>query len=214
MAVLREAVRAGEPRRPGADDGDALARRRGALEGLLAMLHEMVGGVALQHADLDRLVLGEVPHAGLLAERFHRADARAHAAQDVGGEDRLRSPVGIVRLDLADEQRDVDRGRAGLRAGRIEAEIAAIRFHMRFMLAERRVEIAEAGGIFVAVGPPGKARSGRLRDAPRHSRPAKFDCASMTRLCGAVNLPLRRQCGVERSPAIPPPAPACSSAWR
>ena len=83
VAEHGEAVGAGEPCRAGADHGDALARRRGAGEGLRAARHQRVGGEALQPADLDRLALGGLAHAGLLAEGFRRADAGAHAAEDV-----------------------------------------------------------------------------------------------------------------------------------
>jgi hypothetical protein len=91
-----------------------------------ALRHQRVGGVALQPADLDRLALGRLAHAGLLAQRLGRADAGAHAAEDVLVEDRLGRRLGRAGRDLADEERDVDRGRAGGDAGRIVAEIAAV----------------------------------------------------------------------------------------
>jgi hypothetical protein len=60
-----------------------------------ARRHQRVGGVALQPPDLDRLALGDLAHAGLLAERLGRADAGAHAAEDVLGEDRRAAPSGL-----------------------------------------------------------------------------------------------------------------------
>ena len=45
-----------------------------------------VGRIALQEADRDRLALGRLAHAGLLAQCLGRTDARAHAAHDVGVE--------------------------------------------------------------------------------------------------------------------------------
>ena len=49
----------------------------------------------------------------------------------------------VVGRDLADEERNVDRGRAGLLAGRIEAEIAALRLDPGLMPGERRMEVGE-----------------------------------------------------------------------
>ena len=96
--------------------------------------NSVVGGVALQTADLDRLALGGLADAGLLAQRLGRADAGAHAADDVGVEDRLGRADGVAGDDLADEQRDVDRGRAGLHAGRVVAEQAALGGDPRLVL--------------------------------------------------------------------------------
>ena len=129
--------------------------------GLLAALHQIIGGVALQLADLDRLVLGEVADAGLLAERLDRADAGADAAHDVGLEDGLAGAAGIVGLDLADEERDVDVRRAGLHAGRVEAEIAAVGLDERLVARQRRMQVGEIAGVFVRRQPPG----GNVRSA-------------------------------------------------
>ena len=43
------------------------------------------------------------------------------------------APSAVVGGDLADEQRNVDRGRAGLLAGRVEAEIAALGLDQRLV---------------------------------------------------------------------------------
>ena len=83
VAVERQAMGAGEAGRPAADDGDAFSGERGARERLAAGLDHHVGGVALQFADPDRLALGDLAHADLLAQRLGRADAGAHAAEDV-----------------------------------------------------------------------------------------------------------------------------------
>ena len=165
VAVHREAMRAGEARRPGADDGDALSGRRGAAERMLAALHQMIGRVALQLADLDRLVLGEVPDARLLAERLHRADAGADAAHDVGIEDGLAGAAGIVGLDLADEERDVDMRRAGVHARRVEAEIAAVGFDEGLVARQRRMQVGKIARVVLGLQPPG----GDVR-AARHTR--------------------------------------------
>ena len=109
--ATRERVGAGQSRRAGADDGDALAGRLGAAERRLAGRHLRVDGVALQQADPHRLALGRLAHAGFLAQGLGRADARAHAAHDVGGENRLGGAERIAGGDLADEQRNVDRSR-------------------------------------------------------------------------------------------------------
>ena len=83
VAVHGEAVGAGEAGRAAADHGDALPGGRGTGEGMLAGFHQRVGGVALQLADAHRLALGRLADAGLLAQRLGRADAGAHAAEDV-----------------------------------------------------------------------------------------------------------------------------------
>ena len=98
-----EPVRAGQAGRPGADDGDPAARRRALPVGRLAGRHHGIGGVALQEPDRDRLALRGVAHAGLLAEGLGRAHPGAHAAEDVGVEDRLGRrpgtlPVAIWRM--------------------------------------------------------------------------------------------------------------------
>ena len=148
MAVARQPVRGSKPGRAGADHGDLPAGRRGALVELLALAHRDVGGVALQPADLHRLALGDLAHAGFLAQRLGRADAGAHAAQNVLVEDGLGRAERIAGRDLADEQRDVDRGRAGLHAGRVVAEIAAVGFDQRLVMIERRMQVGEIVGIF------------------------------------------------------------------
>ena len=102
-----------------------------------------VGRVALQKPDADGLALGGLAHAGLLAQGLGRADARAHAAHDVGVENRLRRAVAVAGGDLPDEQRNVDRRRAGLLAGGVEAEIAALQLDPGLVRGQRRMEIGE-----------------------------------------------------------------------
>ncbi len=143
MAFHRQPVGAGEARRPRPDHRDTFARGRGPPEGMLVPRHERVGGMTLQLPDLDRLALGLHAHAGLFAERLGRADAGAHAAQDVLVEDRLRRRLGHPGRDLADEQRDVDLGRAGRDAGRVVAEIAAVGGHLRLVAVKRRVQVGK-----------------------------------------------------------------------
>ncbi len=146
-------VRASQARRPRADDGNAFSGRMRTRERMLAALHQEIGGVALQLADRHRLVLGEVPDASLLAERLHRADAGAHAAHDVGIENGLAGAARIVGLDLADEERDVDRRRAGLHARRVEAEIAAVGLDERLVARKRRMQVGEIPGVLVGAEP-------------------------------------------------------------
>jgi len=136
-------MRARKPRRPGTDDGHAPSGRLGMPEGLLAGAHHHVGRIALQPADLDGLALGGGAHTGFLAQGLGRAHAGAHAAQDILRKDGLSSPLGIAGHDLADEQRNVDGGRAGLHAGRLVAEIAAVALDQRLVRTERRIEIGE-----------------------------------------------------------------------
>ena len=157
-------------RRAGADHGDALAGRRGAREGLLAALHQVVGGVALQHADLHRLVLGEVADAGLLAQRLGRADAGAHAAQDVRRRGwSWRRPSGLSVWISRMKSGMSMCGRAGLHAGRVVAEVAAVGLDEG--LVARRA--ADAGRRSCRCSlPPGAARRRCRPLQPRvHARP-------------------------------------------
>ena len=138
-------MRAGEARRPRADHGDPLAGRRAARERRFASLDHWVRRVALQEADRDRLAFGHLAHAGLLAERLGRTDAGARAAHDVGVKNGLGRSVAIARGDLTYEQRNVDRSRAGLLTGRVEAEVAALRLNPCLVPGQRGMKIGEAG---------------------------------------------------------------------
>ena len=153
MSVARQPVSGGQSGRAGADHGDLPAGRLGTLVELLALLHRDVGGVALQPADLHRLALGDLAHADLLAQRLGRADARAHAAQDVLVEDGLGRAQRIAGGNLADEQRDVDRRRARVHAGRVVAEIAAVGFDQRLMMVERRMQVGKILRVFAGRQP-------------------------------------------------------------
>ena len=113
-------------------------------------------------ADLDRLALGLHAHAGALAEVLGRADPGTHAAQDVGVKDRHRRRIGRARRDLADEQRDVDAGRAGGDAGRIVAEITAVGRDARLVPGQGRCDIGKVHREFMG----GKAAG---NDARRQS---------------------------------------------
>ena len=173
-----ERVGAGQSRRTGADDRDALAGRRGAAERRLAGRHLRVDRVALQQADSHRLALGRLAHAGFLAQGLGRADARAHAAHDVGVENRFGGAERVAGGDLANEERNVDRGRTGALAGRVVAEVAAVGLDLRLMGGERRMQVgeivAELGAVEAArldVGDPPRfgnnSHSGPPRAKPR-----------------------------------------------
>ena len=94
---------------------------------------------------LTGLHLGRLAHARLLAQGLGRTDARADAAHDVGVENGHRRPGAVAGGDLADEQGNVDRGRAGPLAGRVEAEIAALGLDLRFVEGQRRMQVGEIG---------------------------------------------------------------------
>ena len=153
MAVHGKAVRTGEARGSGTHHGDLLAGGLGARIGLGGISHEGIRGIALQQPDLNRLALGIVAHAGFLAQRFGRADAGAHAAEDVLVENRHSRRFRMSRLNLTDEHRNVDRGGACHLARRVMAEIAAIRLDERLMRIERWVNVTEIHGV-VRMGQP------------------------------------------------------------
>ena len=132
VAAPRQAVRAGQPGRSGADHRDAPAALRGAREQRRARVGEQrIGRMALQRADLDRLVLVRVAHAGLFAQHLGRADAGAHAAERIGLEDRARRAAVVALRDALDEGRHVDPGRARRGARRVEAVVAALGLDQR-----------------------------------------------------------------------------------
>ena len=98
---------------------------------------DVIHRVALQPADHDGLVF-RAQHAGAFAQFLHRTDARAGRAQQIRFENRPRRADQIVRSDLLDEARNVDVRRAGVRAGRVVAEQAAVGLDQRFLRAQRR----------------------------------------------------------------------------
>ena len=142
----RQAVRAGQAGRAGADHGDGLAGGGRALEGM-AVEMRVVERVALQQADLDRLAFGVVvAHAGVLAQDLGRAHARAAPPKMFCLQDADRRAFEVAVVDVADEAGDVDAGRAGARAGRVVAVQAARAFDGGLARGERRREVGEALG--------------------------------------------------------------------
>lgn len=117
MAVDRQAMGGGKAGRAGADHGDALAAPGCARIELLALFHGDVGGVTLQPADLHGRCSAVLRTQGLLAQRFGGTDAGAHAAENVLVEDGVGGADRIAGRDLADEQRNVDRGRTAVMHG-------------------------------------------------------------------------------------------------
>ncbi len=113
MAVHAEPMGAGEAGRAGADDRHLLAGLGAAAEELRALPHRRIGGVALQHADLDRLAFRRLAHAGFFAQLLGRADAGAHAAQDVLLENGLAAPSGLsVKISRMKSGMSIEVGQA------------------------------------------------------------------------------------------------------
>ena len=146
MAGEREPMRARKPRRSRADDCDMASRIRCALEERLAARHRPVGGVTLQRADRDRLVVLMIAHAGAFAKNLGRADARAHAAQRIRRKNIDRRALQIAIADLADEAWNIDRRRARLHARRVVAIVAAARRGGGSGGVEQRRDIGELAG--------------------------------------------------------------------
>ena len=146
MACDGERVGAGEPRRPGADDGDALAGRRAArVKGCLP--------VAICASTAKRCnwpILTGLPSAAsrtqASSQSFSVGQTRAHMPPMMLDSRMVSAaPSGLLGRDLANEQGNVDRGRAGLLARRVVAEIAALGLDARLVRAERRVQVGEIG---------------------------------------------------------------------
>ena len=127
-ALPAQLRRAGQRRGTGADAGhlhsrDA-ARVRSSSVSPAGM--ESVHGVALQAADLDGLLVVAMHHAGAFAEHFHRADARAAAAEDIGIENASAPSRADCPCDSLDEAGHVDVGGTGGGAGRVKTIEAAV----------------------------------------------------------------------------------------
>ena len=99
---------AGEACGTAADHGNSLARRVGAGEGMFLFSHQFIGGVALQHSDLDGLALRFLADTDFLAEGLSRADAGAHAAQYVLVKNCFGGVLRMARGNLADEEGNID----------------------------------------------------------------------------------------------------------
>ena len=143
MAMHRQPVRRRQACRPRAHNCNRLAGPGRAGKGMDTLGHHGVGGIALEPADLDRFALGHFAHADLFAQLLGRADAATHATQNVLAPDRDRRRFGRAGRDLADEQRNVDRGRAGGHAGRVMTEIAAVGGHLRLVPVECRLLVGK-----------------------------------------------------------------------
>jgi hypothetical protein len=169
MAMQRQTVRAGQTSRPCPHDRNPLARGRRAFERMQPLGHRDIGGKPLQEANLDRLAFSGLANTGLFAQGFGRADPGAHAAQDILLPDRRRRSFRRPSGDLADEQRDVDGCRAGRDAGRIVAEVTAIRRHPCLVTVQRRGVVVEVR--LIGCGwQAGRNNAGRQRACRHRSR--------------------------------------------
>ena len=143
VAVAAQLGRACERCGAGADERDALAGGGRGRKGEFVSGVEVVHRVALQKGDFDGLAVVVVEHACTFAEHLDGACAGAGAAENVGVEDGLRRALQVAGGDLFDEARHVDVGGAGLHAGRIEAEEAAVSLGDGGLGGERGVQVGE-----------------------------------------------------------------------
>ena len=124
--------------------------RRAGLEEADAAGRGGVAGEPLEPADLDRRLHEAAVDARPLAEDLGRAGPGAAPAEDVGLEDRPRGADLVAVEDLADELRDVDRGRAGPGARGVEAVEAAGGLGQGLVGRQRRREVREVRGQLLA----------------------------------------------------------------
>src|ERR1051326_430512 len=99
MTELREFSSTAEPRRAATDYGDALSGFfRGWFQHGNLVFVNVVGGIALQPADLHRISFAIKHHAGAFAKHSRRANTRAACSENIRAEDRARragqTPVG------------------------------------------------------------------------------------------------------------------------
>ena len=147
VAQLAQVARAGEARRAGADDRDAVTVGLGDLDLVLDFLvHVVICDKALKTADADALAL-DAAHALRFALLLLRADTSADSGQGVCGGDDIISRVKIARGDLGDELRDAHGDGAALTAVRIAAVETALCFvdsHLGGVAEGNLVKIAGA----------------------------------------------------------------------
>ena len=143
-------MRTRQARWPCPYDGHPLAGIGSTCERMHALGHQAVGGKALQPANLYRFTFGHFAHANLFAQRFGRADPRAHSAHNVLRKDGLGCRIGRASCDLANEQGDVDGCGTSRHTGRIVAEVAPIRRNTGFMCCVSRLIVGKVLGHLAA----------------------------------------------------------------
>ena len=105
------------------------------------MLKRLVHGVTLQQSDTDRVIISVITYTDTLTKGFHGACPGTGATHDVFFEDEPRCADGVAVGDHPDESGNIDPGRAGLRAGGIEAEVAPLGLYPRRILLQRRMHL-------------------------------------------------------------------------
>ena len=143
VAKHRQPMRARQPGRTGAHHRNGLSGRRLAIEELRSTGEDRVRRITLQQADLDGLVLVRISDAGLFAEYFGRANARAHAAHDVLAQNRVRGAAQVIAANLLNKTGNVDARGAGRGAGCVVTKIAAVRGGQRRIPGKRWMQIGE-----------------------------------------------------------------------
>lgn len=147
VAELREFGGTTESGGSGPEDGNFPAVALcGGVEDVDLVLVNVVGGVALEAADLHRIALEVEDDAGAFAEDFRGADAGAACAEDVRGEDRAGGAGEVAVGDFFYERGDVDARGAGHDAGGVEAEEAAVRLNERLLRCVPGLNLRHLGG--------------------------------------------------------------------
>src|SRR5206468_10681640 len=117
VPVAPQVARAGASRRSRPHDRDAFSGWLPRLEQLEPLLYDVIGRVALEQCDLDRLLVTVVQDARPLAQHFDGTCPRARMPERVRVENHACRAAQIAAGDLLDEGRDVDVRGAGDRAG-------------------------------------------------------------------------------------------------
>ena len=131
-----ERVRAGEARGSGADDRHALSGRRGARIGRLPGVDQRRRWRSAASSPIRTGLPSAASRTQASSHSVSVGQTRAHMPpMMLASKMVFAEPVRIAGGDLADEQRNVDRGRAGLLARRVVAEIAAVGLDARLVVA-------------------------------------------------------------------------------
>src|SRR5581483_10120279 len=146
VAAARELARRRETGGASADDRDVAAGGSAAPAERDDVVVGVLGRVALQAPDRDRVAPLVQEHAVLRAQLLDRADARARAAEHVRRVDDPGRPGRIAGGDRGDERRHVDVGGTALDARRARGAAALeapIRFDRRLLVGEGTEELLE-----------------------------------------------------------------------
>src|SRR5262249_50968273 len=128
VAKLTQLERARQACRSGPDQSNTITIVDASFKKLRAVRDHGIDSIALQLADLDRLLAFIVEDTRAFAEDRSRADSRTALTENIGRENCFGRAAQVSGDDLANEQRHVDARGARFDAWRVVTEQAARSF--------------------------------------------------------------------------------------